>query len=487
MTTVLRATTATATAIMVLASTTAAQAAGRLDGTWPAHRLAATTTGDDAMRHLRAYDRIARRNGGVRATGTPGFAASDAYTARVLERAGYRVYRQEVPYEDYRIDAERADVLTPANRPVRVLMMRFSPVTPPEGLTAPLVVAPVTESGGCTASDYDGLPVRGSIVLVRRGSCGYTAQQRVAATLGAKAMLVYMATPSPGNIWRLHAFDRSAVTIPVASVSQEQGERLAADAARGTVSLRLRLRGHSVTGTTSNLFAETRGGDPACVVMAGAHLDSVTESPGINDNAAAVAALLATAQRLAPYQRRVRNKVRFAFWGAEELPVVGSTHYVRTLSPEQRADIALYLNFELLAAPNHVRFLMDGDAGDQPPGTTPGPPGSGAIEDVFRAYLRPRGLPFKPQNMRAVGSDHEPFAQAGIPVGGINGGAFAVKTEEEAKVFGGQAGRLYDWCYHQACDTIDNIDRRALDENVPAIAYAVGRFAADVSQVEGAR
>lgn len=455
---------------------------------WLARLLAGSTHGADAWRHLRVLDRIAAQNGGVRATGTPGFEASARYAAKVLTAAGYRVHRQQVPYTDYQIDAESAAVTAPAARQVRAMVMRWSPVTPPGGLDAHLVVPRATagDAAGCSAADYDGLPVAGSIVLVRRGSCGYTAQQRVAAGLGARAMLIYLDTPSPDNIYRLHAFDPKAFTIPVASVTQTQAEQLAQETAQHQVRLRLDLRGHGVAGVTTNLIAETRGGSDDRTVMAGAHLDSVSEGPGINDNAAAAAALMATALRLAPHQDKVRHKVRFALWGAEELIDIGSNYYVHNLTPAERAKIALYLNFELIAAPNGVRFVLDGDASEQPPGTPPGPAGSQVAEKVFKDYFDHAGLPYESHDLRAVGSDHEPFVAAGIPVGGLNGGVLGVKTAAQAARFGGTAGQLYDHCYHQTCDTIGNLDRRALGENVPAIAWAVGRFALDVSDLPAA-
>lgn len=471
------------------AASSHAAADGRSGDLWLARLLAGSTRGGDAWRHLRVLDRIATRNGGVRAAGTPGFEASARYAAKVLTAAGYRVHQQQVPYTDFRVDAESATVTAPAARQVRALVMRWSPVTPPGGLDAHLVVPRATtgDAAGCFAADYDGLPVAGSIVLVARGSCGYTAQQRVAAELGARAMLIYLSTPSPNNIYRLHAFNPQAFTIPVASVTQAEAEQLVQETAQHQVRLRLDLRGHEVAAVTTNLFAETRGGDDR-TVMAGAHLDSVTEAPGINDNAAAAAALMATALRLAPHQDEVRHKVRFALWGAEELIDIGSNYYVRTLPAAERAKIALYLNFELIAAPNGVRFVLDGDASEQPPGTPPGPAGSQVAEKVFKDYFDHAGLPYESHDLRAVGSDHEPFVAAGIPVGGLNGGVLGVKTAAQAARFGGTAGQLYDPCYHQPCDTIGNLDRRALGENVPAIAWALGRFALDVSDLPaGAR
>jgi N-acetylated-alpha-linked acidic dipeptidase len=448
------------------------------DGPWLARRLAATTTGDNAFAHLRALQRVADRNGGRRVAGTPGDRASVRYVADQLTAAGYRVRSQTVPFQAFQVDAEHGRETSPRPRTIRTLTMEGSPVTPAGGFTAPLVVAPAKTdgTGGCAAADYAGLPVRGSIVLVARGSCGHTAQQKVIAGLGGRAMLVYLVTPSPENIWRLHVFTPADFTIPSASVSQRQAEQLTADAAKHPVRLQLELRGHEVARTTVNLFAETRGGATDRVVMAGAHLDSVMDGPGINDNASSAAALLETAKRLAPYQDRVRNKVRFAWWGAEELIDVGSTYYVTHLSATDRAGIALYVNFELIASPNFARFIFD--AGP------PAPAGSSAVTKVFEHYFTRAGIPFETEPVAGIGSDQEPFVAAGIPIGGMDLGTIGVKTPAEAAMFGGQAGQLYDHCYHQTCDTTANINRRAFGENVPAIAWTIGRFATDVSDVK---
>lgn len=448
-----------------------------------ARRLERTVTGPAAFEHLVALQRIADRNGGVRATGTPGFAASADYVVARLTAAGYRVRRQPVPYEDYHVDAETARVLAPTSRDLRVMVMRWSPTTPAGGVETPLVVTPTERNGtpdptpGCEPGDYSGLPVKGATVLTVRASCGYAHQQQVIADLGGRAMLLYLDTPSPGNIWRLHGFDPADYRIPVASISQRQARQLAADAAERPVRLRLDLRGHRVTGTTVNLFAETRGGRADRVVMAGAHLDSVSEGPGINDNGSSVAAILETALRLAPYQNRVVNKVSFAWWGAEELIDVGSRHYVAGLTSQQRRAIALYLNFEVLASPNFARFIMDRG----------GPPGSEAVARVLEHAFTDRGLPYESVDIAAIGSDHEPFATAGIPVAGMDGGTLGVKTEVEAARYGGSAGRLYDHCYHQACDPLGSINRRAFNENVPRIARTVGRFAMNAGDVEAKR
>ncbi|GAA4493698.1 M28 family metallopeptidase [Actinoallomurus oryzae] len=467
-------------AVAITGSLTAATSAPD-DDLWLADHLAKTTSGQQALAHLRVFERIADEDGGQRATATPGFAASARYVTEQLTAAGYRVKSQTVPYRQFVFDAESGRETAPHARTIRTLMLDGSPVTPEGGLTAPLVLAPVKADGtsGCTAADYDGLPVRGAIVLTPRSSCGYANQQKVIAGLGGLAMLMYLPVPDPENIYRLHVFTPSDFTIPSATISPAQAGQLSADAAQHPVTFHLELRGHVADKKTVNLFAETRGGSADHIVMAGAHLDSVPEGPGIDDNASSVAALLATAKRLAPFQNRVRDKVRFAFWGAEEQVDVGSDYYVEHLSSAERAAIDLYENFELIASPNFARFLIDGDV--------PEAPGSATVTKVFEQYFTRAGLPFETEPVTGVGSDQAPFVTAGIAVGGMDMGTIGLKTPEEAAMFGGQAGQQYDHCYHQTCDRVANLSLQALDENVPAIAWTIGRFAMDTSDVRQAK
>lgn len=444
---------------------------------WLADHLAKTTSGKKALADLRVFEQIADQNGGQRATATPGFEASARYVTSRLTAAGYTVKSQTVPYRQFVFDTESGQETAPHDHTIRTLMMDGSPVTPEGGFTAPLVFAPIKADGtsGCTSADYDGLPVRDAIVVTPRSSCGYTNQQKVIAGLGGRAMLLYLPEPDPENIYRLHVFTPSDFTIPSATISPEQAGQLSADAAQQPVTFHLELRGHFADKTTVNLFAETRGGSADRIVMAGAHLDSVPEGPGINDNVSSVAALMETAERLAPFQNRVRDKVRFAFWGAEEQVDVGSGYYVEHLSSAGKAAIALYENFELIASPNFARFLIDGNV--------PEAPGSATVTKVFEQYFTRTGLPFKSEPVTGVGSDQEPFVAAGIPVGGMDMGTIGLKTPEEAEMFGGQAGQQYDHCYHQTCDRVADLNLQALEENVPAIAWTIGRFAMDTSDV----
>ena len=217
--------------------------------------------------------------------------------------------------------------------------------------------------------------------------------------------------------------------------------------------------------------------------MAGAHLDSVSAGPGINDNGSGSASILEVAQQM--YRVNTKNKVRFALWGAEEANLVGSTFYINSLSEEDHAKIALYLNFDMVGSPNHVFFIYDGDDLDAE-GAGPGPAGSAEIEKTFERFFNSRAVPFKGTDFTGR-SDYGPFIATGIPSGGLFTGAEGIKTAEEAAIWDGTAGVAYDHCYHQACDTYDNNNMGALETNADGIAYATLQYAMNTSDVNGAK
>ena len=227
------------------------------------------------------------------------------------------------------------------------------------------------------------------------------------------------------------------------------------------------------------MLAESKGGNPDNVVMVGGHLDSVNAGPGINDNGSGSAAILEVAEQFAKV--KPRNKVRFALWGAEESSLVGSTYYVTHLSAAEKAKITLYLNFDMVGSPNHVFFVYDGDDSDAT-GAGPGPSGSAQIEKTFERFYESRGLPFKGTDFSGR-SDYGPFIAASIPSGGLFTGAEGIKTAEEASLWGGTAGVAYDPCYHQACDTYDNVNLAALGANADAIGWGTLQYAMNTSEI----
>jgi aminopeptidase S len=228
--------------------------------------------------------------------------------------------------------------------------------------------------------------------------------------------------------------------------------------------------------TGYNLIADWPGGDTADTLMIGAHLDSVTSGPGINDNGSGSAANLEVALAIARAGLQPERHIRFGWWGAEELGLRGSTAYVNSLTTAQRAAITGYLNFDMVGSPNPGYFLYDGDNSDGT-GSGPGPAGSAHIEQVLADYFTSISVPTRGTDFDGR-SDYGPFISAGIPAGGIFTGAEGRKTAAQVQLWGGTAS-TFDPCYHSSCDTISNINDTALDRNSDAIAYAVWTLSAE--------
>ncbi|MGW4083900.1 M28 family metallopeptidase [Streptomyces sp. NPDC004822] len=210
--------------------------------------------------------------------------------------------------------------------------------------------------------------------------------------------------------------------------------------------------------TGYNLIADWPGGDTGQVLMAGSHLDGVTAGPGINDNGSGSAAVLETALAVSRAGYRPTRHLRFAWWGAEELGLVGSRHYISNLSSANRAKIKGYLNFDMIGSPNAGYFVYDDDP---------------AIEKTFKDYFAGLGVPTEIETEGDGRSDHAPFKSAGVPVGGLFTGAGRTKTAAQAAKWGGTSGQSFDRCYHASCDTTSNINDTALDRNSDALAHAV--------------
>ena len=222
-----------------------------------------------------------------------------------------------------------------------------------------------------------------------------------------------------------------------------------------------------------NILADTAGSAENTVVVGG-HLDSVREGPGINDNASGVAAMLEIARWLKESGVTPVNRVRFAFWGAEEDGLYGSQHYVDELGRAGKAQTAANLNVDMLASPNGVRSIHDGDGSDF---GDAGPSGSKQIEEVFFRFFEENSLPAETTPFDG-GSDYDPFLQAGIPGGGLFSGDVEKKSRAQVQSYGGVAGEDLDSCYHEACDTISNTDADLLKEMTAALAYATTTYAA---------
>ncbi|MGH8939933.1 MAG: M28 family metallopeptidase, partial [Actinomycetes bacterium] len=330
---------------------------------------------------------------------------------------------------------------------------------------------PRASTSGCEAADFAGLDFSGpnDIALIQRGTCFFSDKALNAQTAGAEAVVIFNQGNTPERegliVGTLAPF---TTTIPVVGASFADGAALSQPGSTARVRVI-----PAETRTDVNVIAELPGANVNNVVMAGAHLDSVTAGPGINDNGSGSAALLETALNMAKISPE--NTLRFAWWGAEELGLVGSTAYVEGLSPAERDRIALYLNYDMVGSPNYIFMVYDADESTFV-APVPVPPGSTAIEDLYESYYTLVGEPYDDTEFSGR-SDYQAFIEAGIPSGGLFTGAEVVKTEEQRAIWGGTTGQQFDPCYHLACDTFANNNNHALGVNAKSIAFAALTYA----------
>ncbi|WP_230859623.1 M28 family metallopeptidase [Actinoplanes aureus] len=487
---------ATAT-VLVLAPATAATAGGnhgnscgkQANDTY-AELLKCVTLGG-VMDHLEAFQKIADRNDdpsypGTRHAGTEGYANSVKYVAGQLRKAGYKVTLD--PFEFQFVFPALLQQLTPVNAEYETGPFTNSPSG---DVTGPVIPVDINLTGdrattsGCEDSDFAGLNFSGpnDIALIQRGgppdaSCTFIVKAQNAQEAGAEAVIIFNQGNDPTREGLIVGTlgENPPITIPVVGASFATGVALAQ--AGSTAHVRILP---SETRTDVNVIAELPGKNRDNVVMAGAHLDSETEGPGINDNGSGSAAILETALQMAKV--KPQNTVRFAWWGAEELGLIGSTAYVEELTQAERDRIALYLNYDMVGSPNYIFMVYDADESSFPAPVAV-PPGSTAIEDLYESYYTWKGEPYDDAEFSGR-SDYQAFIEAGIPSGGLFTGAEVVKTEEQQAIWGGVAGESFDQCYHIACDDIDNLDKHALEVNSDLIAFAQLTFAYSTESVNG--
>ena len=303
---------------------------------------------------------------------------------------------------------------------------------------------------GCTSSEFVGF-TSGNIAVIARGSCDFGTKAQNAESAGAAAVIIY-------NYEGEGVFSGTLggpQNLPVLGVSHDLGVSFIELKATISVSVDMQL----TTVYTSNVIADTQVGRDDQVIVVGSHLDSVPAGPGINDNGSGSATNLELATELFKTNITIANKVRFAWWGAEELGLLGSSYYVnQAIESGEINNIALNLNFDMLGSPNYFRGVYDGAgaAADIRQGSV-------NIESLFTTFFGFEGLAW---NYAAFDgrSDYGPFIENNIPAGGLFTGAEVVKPADWRQYYGGLARTAFDPCYHQSCDDLYNIDQDVLSQ-----------------------
>lgn len=496
---------------------------------------------DEVVEHLVELEGRASKtsdgNSVTRAAGTEGYAQSLDYIVDTMREHNYQVSIQEFDFRAWEelagtsLNVNGVDLVSVRNAGEGVeadfAVMSYSGksngplagevafVTPDFRFDAP----DYDDTDGCESSDFSGKDITNKIAVIQRGGCSFSTKVVNAQSAGAKGVIVFNQGNAEGRTSVVNGTlgNDSTAAIPAFGARYELGKQWYELSQTSAVPVNLQLDVEDEVVLTQNIIAETKGGDEEQVVMLGAHLDSVPEGPGINDNGSGTAGLLEYAVTLADLNAPVKNKVRFAWWAAEEAGLVGSEYYTNDLFAPLRAQaeqeilkelglddpsqltpeqldlvdaryyelnkVKLYLNFDMIGSPNYIFGVMDGDLSDtkdSPDNAYTGdfepPYGTSDIESTFNRFFSNKSHSTVPQAL-SKRSDYAGFADWGVAFGGLFTGAENVKSAEEVEQFGGEIDVAYDKCYHQACDDLNNISQTALYVNTQSLAYVTTFYA----------
>jgi hypothetical protein len=454
--------------------------------------LANAVTVKNIMKHLQQFQNIANDpvNKGSRGV-LEGYNQCLDYVQNTLSKTGCVLttqsflapvfYERATPSMNYTVGVKPSVVLQAG---VDFLTMRYG------GNGTYNIVAPVklVANAGCNETDWDGI-VAGDVAIAMyqtpgNGVSDCTAYQK--ATIGAKrgagAILIandvsrktLLASRIRGDGYAPTDY---LVQVPVLAISHSLAEALTTQL---LVEVSLKTQTEIIVATTQNLYCTTPDGDENNLVVIGAHLDGVPAGPGINDNASGSATLLEIVLQFFKLKFKPKNqKIQFSWWGAEEIGLLGSRAFVNSSkeinSPVRFETIKMGVNFDMLASPNGIPEYHDLAAGNPgfPASSTQG---SNAISAAFKNAFEKVNVASLASPMTG-GSDYYPFALAGIPAGGLATGAGGLKSMEQRTTYGGLANAAMDPCYHQACDTIENINQELLGFTSQAASRAIATFA----------
>ncbi len=317
------------------------------DPQWVANKVSQSISRSDVVDHLQTLEGIASPTQDAasitRAAGSAGYQESVDYIIETMKELGYEVTTQEFDFRSWaelsgtKLNVAGVDLISSKQAPEgsegEFSVLSYAGSSNGE-LTGELVfITPDFDfaspnydgSDGCEEGDFAGIDLQGKIAVIQRGTCGFSDKVVNAQKAGAKAVIVFNQGNSAGRTGLFNGTlsNTSTATIPAFGVPFQLGKDWFDVAQSTAIPVALTLNVEDKMIVTQNVLAETRKGNPDQVVMLGAHLDSVPEGPGINDNGSGTAGLLEYAEKLAKLKVPVKNKVRFAWWAAEEAGLVG--------------------------------------------------------------------------------------------------------------------------------------------------------------------
>jgi aminopeptidase YwaD len=338
---------------------------------------AASSAAPDGDRILEDVKQLADQIG-PRPAGTPRENAAADFIAERLRSLGYDVSFQEF------------SIATQTNRFSSIELQRTTPqqisTYPFDGSSAGTVTARVVPAG-IGRPDQFPPDTAGNIALVERGDLLFGEKVANAIAAGAKGVIIYN-----NSLGIFLGQLGSSVNIPVVSISQEEGRDLVAS----PVEVELTV-GNMTADRSKNVIAKPPGHD--CETVTGGHYDSVPQAPGASDNATGTATVLEIASVLSKNGQMASHC--FVLFGAEELGLLGSRHYVSQLDAIAKARIKAMLNFDMVGVGDEGWWLIGSSDLQRQMGTIAGQLG---VQDVEPSTL-----------IRGLSSDHASFTEANIP------------------------------------------------------------------------
>ncbi len=479
----------------------------------PSKLLPCITT-EDLWAHMQAFQAIADANPvdghASRNSGEPGYKASADYVAKLMTEAGYNVTIQTYKFFYFAfsgIPLFSEISPTPHNyaianewNPGQSIGTTTADLQPAGGIVIPPTPTS-SSSSGCTAADFTSF-VAGRIALIQRGACNFGVKVLNAQAAGASGVIIF----NEGNPGRTSVLSGSLIdaagnrivpTIPVAFTSFDIGNNLRNEylqaIAAGTALPVMNLTIKGVVDPNRddyNVIAESKGGDKNHVLVVDAHLDAIFGA-GMLDNASGSATILDIAQQMKNVNPL--NKLRFIWFGGEELGLLGSAYYVNNLSSTEASHIGYDLDADVTATPNYVVGVLD-PAGPDLFGRTVTATfpnrvykASTVARDQAIDYFNSIGL--NHELFSPVGTDAFSFNAIGIPASGLLTGQDCCKSQEEVNLFGGSVGNFegnipsFDGgCVDNPflwCDNLSNNDPKVLTFMSKAFADMTVRMAFD--------
>lgn len=466
----------------------------------PETRYASAIDVSEVLKHLDALQNIATATNGNRAVNTTGFNRTlDYITDYLAENTNFIVSKRFFSRGNFKL-LRNPTLVSVTNGIVKthtystnLALAEFYHVQYSTSVSlsnnVPFVAIP---NLGCSEADWNAAQpsVANRVAIVKRGDCTFEEKARLATQFKVAALLIYNDGRASDGTRPISINLGASNRVPALFLSYNLGQTLvtAVNDPSRTVNVGLTIATAPLD-SVGNICADTPTGDPTQTILIGSHSDSVTAGPGINDNGSGSAGNLALAAALSrlmqtegytPYAYRVR----FCWWGAEELGLLGSSFHASeakksTVVGERIADYLVNINLDMIGSPNFIFGIYDGKTA---PTSTPAAakPGSNKMTALFQDWFTKNSLPFDYTKFDGR-SDYGPFLAAGVAAGGLFSGADGAKTTEQRNRYeamlgpglGGTSGIRLDICYHKACDKTTNINKFALEKMVKASAYAI--------------